>query len=71
MNYWESRREVFGPEKYLMRMTLSEALRDDLDALKDGVLCLLPYLDLSGRQLLYFEPNLRSEGIYSSESLVR
>ena len=71
VNYWESRREVFGPDKYKMRMTLSGALHDDLDALNDDVLCLLPYLDLSGRQLLYFEPNRRSEGRYSPESLVR
>jgi len=53
-----------------MRMTLSEALRDDLDAIEDGVLTILPHLDLSGRQLVYAEPNRRTEGVYSSESLV-
>ena len=71
VNYWESRREVFGPEKFLMRMTLSEALRDDLDAIESGVLCLLPHLDSSGRQLVFFEPHRRSGELYSSESLVR
>jgi len=71
VNYWEHRREVFGPEKYLMRMTLSEALRDDLDALEDGVVRLLPHPDLSSRQLLLLQPHRRSGGRYSSESLVR
>jgi hypothetical protein len=71
VNYWESRRKVFGSEKYLLRMTLSEALRDDLDAIEDGVFCLLPRLDLSGRPLLFLDPKRRSDGRYSSESLVR
>lgn len=34
-----------------MRMTLAEALKDDLVALEAGVLCPLPHLDLSGRQV--------------------
>jgi hypothetical protein len=53
-----------------MRMTLSEALRDDLDAIVSGVFRLLPHLDQSGRQLLYLEPHRRSGEQYSSESFV-
>jgi hypothetical protein len=61
---------VFGDDKYLMRMTLGEALADDLKAIEDGVFALLPKRDASGRQLVYVEPNRRTEGLYSSESLV-
>ena len=71
VNYWESRRELFGEEKYLMRMTLSEALRDDLDAIEAGVFRMLPHLDSSGRQILFLDPSRRSGDLYSSESLVR
>ena len=61
---------MFGPEKYVLRMTLSEALRDDLVALEAGVYRLLPHKDLSGRQLVFFEPHNHTREGYSSESLV-
>ena len=70
MKYWESRREVFGPKKYTMRMTLSEGLRDDLVALDTGVYTLLSRRDLSGRQILYMEPRCHTREGYSSESMV-
>lgn len=63
--------EVFGVEKYRMRMTLSEALHDDVAAIEAGVLCLLPYRDVSGRKLLFLEPHRRTSEGYTSESLVR
>ena len=61
---------MFGPDKYLQRMTLSEALRDDLVALESCVFCLLPRLDKSGRQVLYLDPSRHTREGYSSESLV-
>jgi len=70
VNYWESRRELFGEEKYLMPMTLSGALCDDLVALEVGWLCLLPKLDESGRQLLYMEPARHKREGYTTESMV-
>jgi len=70
VNYWECRSEVFGAEKYLLPMTLSGALHDDLDALEAGVYCLLPQTDLSGRQLLYLDPARHTREGYTSESLV-
>jgi hypothetical protein len=69
-NYWNARRSVFGKEKYLQRMTLSEALRDDIVALETGIFCLLPQKDLSGRQMLYMDPSRHSRDGYTSESLV-
>lgn len=54
-----------------MRMTLSDALADDLAAIEDGVVTILNQRDVSGRQILYTQPNRRREGLYSSESLVR
>jgi len=68
--YWQSRLEAFGPTKYLMRMTLSEALRDDLAAIEDGICCLLPFKDSSGRELIFMEACRRRIENYTSESLV-
>ena len=70
VHYWESRRQVFGPEKYTKRMTLSEAVRDDLVALKAGVFNLLPKPDVSGRQMAYVALTRHTMDGYDSESLV-
>ena len=71
VNYWESRRQVFGEGKYLMKMTLSGALRDDLVALSACVFRLLPKLDASGRQILFIDPRRHTMNGYDSDSLVR
>ena len=78
VNYWEGRREVFGPEKfgpekYLLPISLGEALCDDVEviaALKAGMISLLPCLDLSGRQLLFLVPHRHTKKGYSSASVV-
>jgi len=70
VNYWESRREVFGEDKYLLPMTLSEALHDDLAAIEAGMFYLLPHLDLSGRALILFEPSRNTRNGYTLDSLV-
>ena len=71
--YWESRLEIFGPIKYLQRMTLTEAFKDDWVAIEHGVACILPHLDASGRMILYVEPHRRSstQHTYSPQSLLR
>jgi hypothetical protein len=61
---------VFGTEKFVLRMTLSEALRDDLVALEVCVCSLLPHLDSSGRQLLFWEVTRHTREGYTSESMV-
>lgn len=71
MSYWKCRREVFGDEKYLLPMTLSGALCDDITALETGFCCLLPRLDQSGRQLVFWEPRRHTKEGYTSESMVR
>jgi len=53
-----------------MRMTLSEALCDDLTALETGTCFLLPRLDVSGRQVLYLDPSRNTREGYTSDSLV-
>ena len=46
--YWDSRREVvFGPNKFVMRMTLGEALYD-LVGLEAGLYRPLPHSDETG-----------------------
>lgn len=54
-----------------MKMTLSEALRDDLVALEVGWLCLLPTKDASGRQLIVMEPSRHKREGYTTKSMVR
>lgn len=68
--YWAARREVFGVEKFTLPITLSGALRDDLDALEASTYCVLPQADLSGRPLLYSVPHSRGGKGLSTESLV-
>jgi hypothetical protein len=70
VNYWESRREVFGADKFGLRMTLSKALCDDLAAVEDCVYRLLPRFDAAGRQLLLFHPGRQTREGYTSESMV-
>jgi hypothetical protein len=70
VNYWESRRAVFGPEKFVLHMTLDEALCDDLVALEACVCRPLPRLDTSGRQLLLVVPGHHTREGYTSESMV-
>ena len=53
-----------------MKMTLSEALCDDQTALQVGWIQLLPKVDASGRQMLYFEPARHKKKGYTSESIV-
>lgn len=67
--YWESRKEIFGNEKYLERMELSGALRDDLAALQSGVFCLLEP-DASGRYILFLNVARHALDEYTSDSLV-
>jgi len=52
-------------------MTLTEALRDDLVALKAGVFRLLPYKDLNGRRLLFLDRSRHTKEGYTTESLLR
>lgn len=68
--YWECRRDLFGSDKFHLRMTLSEALRDDVPTLMAGAFCLLPHLDLSGRHLIFVEPHRMSFEGYTAESMV-
>lgn len=69
VNYWEARRALLGPD-YHLRMTLSEAFCDDVDALEKGVFSILPHPDLNGRPLVYVEAH-RNTGVgYTAESLV-
>jgi len=70
VNYWQGRREVFGEGKYLLPMTLSGALRDDLAAIETGMYLLLPKKDLSGRQIIFMEPHRHTGEGYTPESLV-
>lgn len=73
--YWESRLEVFGPQTFLLPMTLDGALKDDLVAIEFGVAYILPQSDSSGRPILYVEPHrlsmAREQHSLPSKSVLR
>jgi hypothetical protein len=71
VNYWDSRREVFGPDKFVLPLTLGRALKDDIPAIEAGVHRFLPHPDSLGRRLLFIEPHRHTRKGYTSESLVR
>jgi hypothetical protein len=68
VRYWESRCEVFGPDKFCLQMKLSEALLGDAVALNAGVFTLLPKRDSSGRHLVYVESKRHTSAGYDVES---
>jgi hypothetical protein len=69
VNYWTRRRELFGPDKFHLPMTIDGALRDDADALEAGVFSIVPKHDASGRPILYYAP-YRNTRDCSRDSLV-
>lgn len=71
VRYWESRLQLFGPDKFHLRMTLSEAARDHVVAIKAGMVSILPHPDLSGRPLCVIEPPRNTGKGYTAESMVR
>ena len=70
MRYWEARRELFGPDKCFLQMTLSEALSDDVKAIEAGMFTILPHPDMSERPLVFIEPPRNTRQGYTPESLV-
>jgi hypothetical protein len=71
VDYWRRRRELFGPDKFHLPMTLNGALRDDTVALEAGVLVIVPSHDASGRPIVYYEAHRHTRVGYTRESLVR
>jgi CRAL/TRIO domain len=55
-NYWGKRIEIFGEKKAFQPITLSAALRDDIETLKIGfVQCLQECRDARGRRIIYLD----------------
>lgn len=53
LRYWELRRRVFGPDHYALPLTLRGAMKDSVEAVKNGFLSLLSEPDGAGRAILY------------------
>ncbi|KAL9178851.1 hypothetical protein ACHAXT_003982 [Thalassiosira profunda] len=53
LRYWELRRRVFGPDHYALPLTLRGAMKDSVEAVKNGFMSLLPEPDGAGRAILY------------------
>ena len=70
--YWDKRIEIFGPEKAFLPLTLSQALKDDDEALTIGYANLLHgHCDPQGRSIMYMEAGRQDKTKYSRESMVR
>ena len=53
MNFFETKRELFGEEKLTKDITLDDLDDDDMYALKSGGFQILPIPDRSGRRIIY------------------
>jgi CRAL/TRIO domain len=69
--YWEKRVEVFGPDKAFLPLTLSGALRDDLETLRVGSVTLLAEPDPTGRVVCFSNVALHDGTKYPKCSLAR
>lgn len=70
-NYWNSRKEIFGPKTYLSKMTLSEIFNEqDMTALESSAFRLLPLTDCSERQLILFDPCSHTREGYKTVNVV-
>jgi hypothetical protein len=66
VRYWQRRRELFGPEKYALPLTIDGALRDDRVALEVGHWIILPEPDNFGRTIMLWI----KRGTYDFDSMV-
>ena len=69
VGYWRARREVFGPELAFLPMTLSGAMKGEMDVLKSGVMLVLPP-DRYGRPILYMEKSEQVTEAFASAAMV-
>ena len=66
VRYWQRRRELFGPEKYALPLTIGGALRDDRVALEVGHWIILPEPDNFGRTMMLWI----KRGTYDFDSML-
>eukprot|EP00934_Nitzschia_sp_Nitz4_P002964 Nitzschia sp. Nitz4//scaffold256_size27904//18611//19552//NITZ4_008171-RA/size27904-augustus-gene-0.4-mRNA-1//1//CDS//3329544417//2954//frame0 len=72
VSYWTKRLEIFGPDKAFLPLTLDGALKDDGNAMKRGVVRMLPHpADAQGRPILFLDPSRQDRSQYSTESMAR
>ena len=55
VNFFEMKREVFGDEKLVKRITLSDLSEEELDLFRSGYVLQHPLPDRSGRPVLFFD----------------
>jgi len=72
VRYWSDRFKLFGPDKFVLPLTLKGALKDDSLALSRGYVQLLADTDTAGRAVLYLDWSSHEPSIgYSEESMHR
>ena len=72
MRYWNDRFRLFGPDKFVLPLTLKGALKDDALALSRGYVQLLADTDTAGRAVLYLDWSSHEPSIgYSEDSMHR
>ena len=69
--YWEKRVDIFGPSKAFEPLTLSGALRDDMDAIQLGFIRLTGTKDPMGRFIVFGDPSRLDATKCSRESIIR
>ncbi|KAL7450329.1 hypothetical protein ACHAWC_002272 [Mediolabrus comicus] len=72
VRYWNDRFRLFGPDKFVLPLTLKGALKDDSLALSRGYVQLLADTDTAGRAVLYLDWSSHEPSIgYSEDSMHR
>lgn len=65
--FFEVKRECFGVEKLAKDITLEDLEQEDKDIIKSGYLQVLPFKDMSGREIMMIQASLRPRCSLQSE----
>lgn len=68
--YWKTRKQVFGPERAFLPMTLDGAMADDVQHMRKGFLCAVED-DAHGRPVLYYNRIRATREIVPREAACR
>jgi hypothetical protein len=68
--YWKNRRLTFGPDRFILPMTLNGAIAEDIQAFMMGLAFVLPD-DEKGRAVLFFDRIRLVRSVISRDEVIR
>jgi hypothetical protein len=70
VNYWETRKKIFGSDRAFLPMTQTGAMAEDLEHLRKALILILPNDD-HGRPVVYFDRVRCTSGFIPRDSMAR